>query len=102
MIPHRDPIELVVSILEPVLTDDSAAVRIQARRALGRIGLPAAALAEGLIRMLKEADEMVRCEAAQALGQIGGDVESTVAALVELLNDASAPIKESSARRWGR
>ncbi len=101
MIPHRDPIELVVSILEPVLTDDSAAVRIQGARALGRIGLPAAALAEGLIRMLKEADEMVRCEAAQALGQIGGDVESTVAALVELLNDASAPIKESSARALG-
>ena len=101
VIPRRDPIELVVAMLEPALTDDSPAVRIQGARAVGRIGLPAAALAVGLIRMLKEADEMVRCEAAQALGQIGGDVEATVAALVDLLNDASGPVKESAARALG-
>ncbi len=101
VMPHRDPIELAVATLEPVLTDDSAAVRIQAARALGRIGLPAAALARGLIGMLKEADETVRCEAAQALGQVGGDVGATVAALVEMLDDASAPVKESAARALG-
>ncbi len=99
--PHRDPIELAVSALETVLSDDSAAVRIQAVEALGRIGLPAAAMARRLIGMLKEPDETVRCQAAWALGQVGGNAEATVAALVELLDDASAPVKESAARALG-
>ena len=44
-ITSRDPIELAVATLETALVDDSAAVRIQAARALGKIGSPAAALA---------------------------------------------------------
>ena len=99
----RDPVELAVATLESALADDSAAVRTQAARALGRIGSPAAALAPGLIGMLKEADETVRCQAAQALGQVGGEAEATVAALVELLNDASAPGQGGGGTGvWGR
>ena len=64
--------------------------------------MPAAALAPGLIGMLKEADETIRCQAAHALGQVGGEVGATVAALVELLNDDSAPVKEAAAGRWER
>lgn len=101
VIPPRDPIELAVSALEIALADDSAAVRTQAVKALGRIGSPAAALAPRLIGMLKEPDETVRCQAAQALGQVGGNEEATVAALIGLLDDASAPVKESAARALG-
>ncbi len=101
VIPPRDPIELAVSALDFALADDSAAVRTQAVRALGRIGSPAAALAPRLIEMLKEPDETVRCQAAQALGQVGGNEEATVAALIGLLDDASAPVKESAAQALG-
>ena len=98
----RDPIELAVATLETALVNDSAAVRTQVARALGKIGSPAAALARGLIGMLKEADETVRCEAAQALGQVGGEADATVAALVALLDEDSAAVKEAAARALGR
>ncbi len=98
--PH--PVELAVATLESALADDAAAVRTQAALALGRIGLPAAAVAPGLIGLLKDADETVRCQAAEALGQVGGEEGATVAALVELLQDASAPVKAAAARALGR
>ena len=97
----RDPVDLAVATLESALADDSAAVRIQAALALGRIGPPAAAVAPRLIGLLKEADETIRCQAAQALGEVGGETEATVAALVELLKDASAPVKATAARALG-
>ncbi len=99
--PRCDPIELAVATLECALVDDSAAVRTEAARALGRIGLPAAALAPGLIGMLKEADETLRCQAACALGRVGGEAGATLAALVELLNDDSSPVKEAAAGALG-
>ncbi len=101
VIPPRDPVELAVSAMQIALADESAAVRIKAVEALGRIGSPAAALAGRLIGMLEEPDETVRCQAALALSQVGGDAEATVAALIELLDDASAPVKESAARALG-
>ena len=97
----RDPVELAVATLESALDDDSAAVRTQAALALGRIGPAAAAVAPGLIGLLKEADETVRCQAAEALGEVGGEDGATVAALVELLQDASAPVKAAAARALG-
>jgi HEAT repeat protein len=99
--PPLDPIGMAVATLETALADDSAAVRTQAALALGRIGPPAAAVAPGLIGLLKDADETVRCQAAEALGQVGGDAGATVAALVELLQDASAPVKAAAARALG-
>ncbi len=100
-IPRRDPIELAVTTLQSALADDSAAVRTHAALALGRIGLPAAALAPELIVMLKESDETIRCQVAHALGQVGGEVGATLAALVELLNDDSSPVKEAAAGALG-
>jgi HEAT repeat protein len=96
-----DPVELAVATLESALADESAPVRIQAARALGRIGPRAAAVAPRLIGLLKEADETIRCQAAQALGEVGGETGATVAALVELLKDASAPVKATAARALG-
>jgi HEAT repeat protein len=98
---RRDPVELAVETLESALADDSTAVRTQAALALGRIGPPAAAVATGLINLLKDADETVRCQSAEALGQVGGEEDATVAALVELLQDASAPVKAAAARALG-
>ena len=97
----RDPVELVVATLESALSDESASVRIQAARALGRIGPRAAAVAPRLIGLLKEADETIRCQAAQALGELGGETGATVAALIKLLKDASAPVKATAARALG-
>ncbi|WP_406700110.1 HEAT repeat domain-containing protein [Singulisphaera sp. Ch08] len=99
--PPRDPVELAVETLESALTDDSAAVRTQAVRGLGRIGTPAANVVPGLIRLLKDADESVRCEAAEALGLVGGSEKVTVPALIELLEDASSPVKAAAARALG-
>lgn len=99
--PPRDPVEMAVSTLESALADLSPAVRIQAARALGRIGSSAAVVAPRLIGLLKEADETIRCEAATALGQVEGDVTSTVQALVDLLSEASAPVKTAAARALG-
>ena len=96
-----DPIDLAVAALESALADESAPVRIQAARALGRIGPRASQVAPGLIGLLNEADETIRCQAAQALGEVGGGTGATVAALVELLDDASAPVKATAARALG-
>ena len=98
---HSDPIDLAVTTLESSLADESASVRIQAARALGRIGPRAAAVTPRLIGLLKEADETIRCQAVQALGEVGGDTGTTMAALVELLKDASAPVKATAARALG-
>lgn len=98
---RHNSVELAVATLESALADDATPVRIQAARALGRIGSPAAAVAPALIGLLKDADETVRCQAAEALGQVGGKEGATVAALVELLQDASAPVKASAARALG-
>ena len=97
----RDPVDWSVATLESALTDDAVTVRIEAAKALGRIGPPAGEIAPGLITLLKESDETVRCQAAWALGEIRGETSSTVAALVELLKDASAPVKAAAARALG-
>ena len=61
VIPPRDPIELAVSTLESALTDDSAAVRIQAAGRWAGSDARRGGGSPGLIGMLKEADETVRC-----------------------------------------
>jgi HEAT repeat protein len=99
--PLTDPIELAILTLRDALADDSAAVRTQAARALGRIGFPAAEAAPGLVALLKDADETVRCEAAESLGKVRGSEEAAVNALVELLQDAAPSVKASAARALG-
>ncbi len=99
--PIPDPIGQAISTLRDALADDSAAVRTQAARALGRIGSPAAEVAPGLIALLKDADETVRCEAAESLGKVGGSEQAAVSALVELLQDAPPSVKASAARALG-
>ena len=100
-VPLQDPIDLVVSTLQDALADNSAAVRTQAARALGRIGVQATGSAGGLIALLTDADETVRCEAAEALGKVGAREDTTVHALVALLEDANPSIKTSAARALG-
>ncbi len=99
--PPSDPIDLVVSALLNALADASAGVRIQAARALGRIGSTAAEVGSGLIASLKDVDETVRSEAAASLGKVRGAEEATVNALVELLQDANPSVKTSAARALG-
>jgi HEAT repeat protein len=96
-----DPVALCVETLRTGLEDESAAVRTQAARAVGRIGSPAAEVAPGLITLLDDADETVRCDAAAALGRVGGDTNSTLSALIGLLGDSSSPVKAAAARAIG-
>jgi HEAT repeat protein len=96
-----DPIHLAVLTLQDALADNSAAVRTQAARSLGRMGLPAAEAAPDLIALLKDADETVRCEAADSLGKVRGSEEAAVNALIELLEDATPSVKASAARALG-
>ncbi len=98
--PPAELVDLAVGTLASALTDDSAAVRTQAARALGRIGHPAAWLGPALTGLLKDVDERVRCQAAEALGRVGGEGTATVAALAELLQDASPAVK-AAARALG-
>jgi HEAT repeat protein len=99
--PVHDPVNLAVLTLRDALVDNSGAVRAQAARSLGRVGLPAAAAAPDLIALLKDADETVRCEAAMSLGKVKGDEKAAVDALILLLQDAIPTVKASAARALG-
>ena len=99
--PKHNPVELAVATLQSALADSATSVRIQAVRALGRIGPAAAAAGPRLIALLNESDETVRCEAATALGEVRGDSQASLAGLVPLLNDPSAPVKTSATRALG-
>ncbi len=99
--PKNNPVEFAVATLQSALADSSTSVRIQAVRALGRIGPAAAAAGPRLIALLNESDETVRCQAATALGEVRGDPQATTAALVQMLNDSSAPVKTSATRALG-
>jgi HEAT repeat protein len=99
--PIPDPIAQAVLTLRDALADNSAAVRTQAARALGRIGSPAAEVAPGLIALLKDADETVRCEAAESLGKVRGSEGAAVNALIDLLQDATPSVKVAAARALG-
>ncbi len=99
--PAPDPINLAVLTLQKALTDHSAAVRTQAARSLGRIGLVAAAVAPDLIGLLKDSNETVRCEAAESLGKVRGSEEAAVNALIELLQDEMPLVIASAARALG-
>jgi HEAT repeat protein len=96
-----DPIHLAALTLRDALVDHSAAVRTQAARALGRIGLPAADMAPDLIALLKDGNETVRGEAADSLGKVRGSEQAAVNALIGLLQDASPAVKASAARGLG-
>ena len=97
--PFADPNNLAVLTLQVALADDSAAVRTQAARSLGRIGVPAAAVAPDLIALLKDANDNVRCEAAESLGKVRGNEAATVHAFDRpLLLDAAPSVKAAAAQ----
>jgi HEAT repeat protein len=99
--PSPDLIHLAVLTLRDALADNTAAVRTQAARSLGRIGRPAAEAAPELIALLKDTDETVRCEAAESLGYVKGSEDAAANALIELLQDAIPSVKASAARALG-
>ncbi|OWK43585.1 HEAT repeat domain-containing protein [Fimbriiglobus ruber] len=97
--PAAPTADLAVDTLATALTDNSSSVRIEAARALGQIGTPAARTSGALATLLGDADETVRCGAAEALGKVGA--EDQIPALAELLKDSSPVIKEAAARALG-
>lgn len=99
--PSPDPIHLAVLTLRSALADNSAVVRTQAARSLGRMGTVAAGVAPDLIALMQDPDESVRCEAAESLGKVQGSEEAAVNALIELLHDATPAVKAAAARALG-
>jgi len=96
-----DPIKLAVKTLQSALEDDLPSIRTQAARALGRIGLPAAASAFPLIGALQDEHEAVRLEATKSLARVGGPKRATVTALMERLDDISSLVRAAAARAMG-
>jgi HEAT repeat protein len=98
---QRDPLEWVIGRLRAALADPAAAVRSQAARSLGKLGVKAAAAAPDLIRLLQDPDEEIRRQVAWALGQVGGPEDETIAALRELLLQPSPVLQEAAAEALG-
>jgi HEAT repeat protein len=96
-----DPMPGLVSGLQTLLGDPSAAVRTQAAAALGAAGESAAPAVPDLISRLRDADESVRCEAAQSLGKVGAGGDDALRALATLLDDPSAAVRAAAARGLG-
>jgi hypothetical protein len=74
-----------VPALAEALGDSSAQVRLQAARALARIGPDAAAAVPALTSALSDLDPLVRQNAARALGQIGPAAHDAVPSLMQAL-----------------
>jgi len=74
-----------VPALIEALGADEAATRLQAARALSRMGPPASDAIPALVRALNDPDVRVRNQAARALGQIGSEAVPAIPALVDVL-----------------
>jgi HEAT repeat protein len=101
LVPPRNPMVVILNTLRKAIGDKTTAVRIEAARAIGKIGVPARALMPELIGLLHDADETARCQAAESLGKLEGDPAVIVPALTGLLQDASLTVKVSVARALG-
>jgi HEAT repeat protein len=77
--------EPAVPALVGALTDPEVNVRIQAARALARLGPPAKDAVPALTKALDDPDIGVRQNAARALGQIGPDAKEAVPELIRSL-----------------
>jgi transglutaminase-like putative cysteine protease len=77
--------EPAVPALVSALSDPDPKVRLQAARALARIGPPARDAVPALTRALDDTDLAVRANAARALGQIGPNASSAVPDLIRSL-----------------
>jgi HEAT repeats len=77
--------EPAVPALVGALSDPEVNVRVQAARALARIGPPAKAAVLALTKALDDPDAGVRQNAARALGQIGPDARDAVPELIRSL-----------------
>jgi HEAT repeat protein len=82
----KDPAALAV-VLE-CLADPSATVRCNAARALG-MNFPAkqAGVVDGLVKALRDSDDLVSIDAAEALGRLGPDAAAAVPELVAVVSD---------------
>jgi hypothetical protein len=77
--------EAAVPALVGALSDPDPKVRLQAARALARIGPPAKDAVAALTRALDDSDVAVRANAARALGQIGPEARNAVPELIRSL-----------------
>jgi HEAT repeat protein len=78
--------EAVPPLIE-ALTDPDAEVRLQATRALARMGLVGRDAVPALITALSDENKLVRQGAARALGQMGPAAREAIPALIQALKD---------------
>jgi len=77
--------ESAVPSLAQALAAPEVSVRLNAARALARIGPEAKSAVPALVTALNDADPLVRITAARALGQIGADASSAIPALIRAM-----------------
>ncbi len=83
------------------LSNDDAAIRWNAARALGKIQAGPAGV-EALVRVLTDKEASVREHAAEALGDIGPPAATAVVPLVNALNDEYFKVRRDAARSLGK
>ena len=89
--------------LTELLRHDDAAVRWQAGRTLGKIGVPALpALPELARQMASDPDALVREHAAEALGDIGPAAAAAVPDLAKALKDPAFKVRRDAVRSLGQ
>lgn len=86
-----------VPALIRALKDPEPRVRVQAARALSRMGLRGEKAVPGLITALDDDDEDVRQSAARALGQMGSAAKEAVPRLIGILREEEESDRSSDA-----
>jgi len=74
------------------LENSDAAIRIEALRAIGKLGLEAEKAVPALIARLADDDANVRAAAAEALGALGPVAKSAIPALLKALTDQGSTV----------
>ncbi|CAJ1348125.1 unnamed protein product [Effrenium voratum] len=98
----KDPNCPAVIALTLSLRDESAAVRKQAARALGKIGQAAAEAAPHLAKSLEDEDPEVRAHAASAIGWLTQVRPPIQDRLAQALQDSDPRVRISAAGSFGR
>ncbi|CAD5978508.1 Putative NACHT family NTPase [Planktothrix rubescens] len=81
--------ETVIDELIQQLSDSNYGVRMNAARALGKLGNASETVIEALLKALSDSDHRVRRNAAGALGQLGNASETVIEALLKALYDSN-------------
>jgi HEAT repeat protein len=93
--------EASVPALTNALSSPKTEIRIQATRALGKIGWEAEAAIPYLLSGLQDSDRNVRSESSLSLAEIGEEPALVVPALAQLIDDEDPMVRQSAIESLG-